>query len=150
MLKNIWGPSIWNLFHGISYNQTSDKYEDIQNAINIIVTVCYNLPCPICSQHAKVHLAKYSLTKINTRSKLKQFVYVFHNAVNKDLQKPQFPQEGLVIYETMDFNSILNQFFYVIKNIRTAGLTLYSFHREDIINRLRKYFIDNRHLYSLN
>ena len=150
MLKNIWGPSVWNLFHGISYHLNSDNYNDIQNAINIIVTVCYNLPCPICSEHAKAHLAKYSLHKINTRNKLRQFVYVFHNTVNKDLHKPQFPEENLVIYETMDFNTILNHFFYVIKNIRTAGLTLYSFHREEFIQRIRTYFLSNRHLYSLN
>ena len=110
MLKKIWGPSIWNLFHGMSYNLLSDIYEDIQNAINIIVTICYNLPCPICSQHAKVHLAKYSLSKINTRNKLKQFVFVFHNTINKDLHKPQFTQDGLVMYKSMDFNIILNQF----------------------------------------
>ena len=124
--------------------------QDIQNAINIIVTICYNLPCPICSQHAKVHLAKYSLSKINTRNKLKQFVFVFHNTINKDLHKPQFTQDGLVMYKSMDFNIILNQFFYVIKNIRTAGLTLYSFHRDDIIIRLRKYFIENRNIYLLD
>ena len=150
MLKKIWGPSIWNLFHCMSYNLISDKYDDIQKAINIIVTICYNLPCPICSQHAKVHLAKYSLHKIDTRNKLKQFVYIFHNTINKDLHKPEFPQDGLVMYETMDFNTILNQFFYVIKNIRTAGLTLYSFHRDDIIIRLRNYFIENRTIYLLD
>ena len=150
MLKNVWGPSIWNLFHGISYHLTSDKYEDIQAALNIIITVCYNLPCPICSQHAKIHLAKYTLSKINTRNKLRQFVFVFHNTVNKDLHKKQFSMDELVIYPSMDFNQILNHFFYVIKNIRTAGLTLYSFHRDDMISRLRNYFIANRVIYSLN
>lgn len=151
MSKIIWGPSIWNLFHCMSFDLKSENYDDIQNAINIIVTICYNLPCPICSEHAKKNLSKYNLKYINTVSKFRHFVFSLHNRVNQDLNKPLFDINDLnQKYENKNINIVLNNFFVTFRTIRTSGLTLYSFHRDELLKNVKNYFIKNKHLYSLN
>ena len=55
-----WAISTWHLFHFIG-EKISDKFyiENKEEIINMIKTICYNLPCPDCAGHATYYLNRY-------------------------------------------------------------------------------------------
>ena len=150
MSKKIWGPATWSLFHIIGEKIETNNYNDIQNAVEIIQIICGNLPCPDCSRDATTTLSKYNLKKISTKEDLKLFLYTFHNIVNKKLNKPVLETEKLdEIYIVMNFNQVLNNFFYIYNNIHGyKNMMLYSFHRKNLINQIKTYFLQNLHLFN--
>lgn len=150
MSKKIWGPATWRLFHIIGEKIETNNYNDIQKAVEIIQIICGNLPCPDCSRDATATLSKYNLKKISTKEDLKLFLYTFHNIVNKKLNKPIFERENLdEIYREMNFNQVLNNFFYIYNNIHGyKNMMLYSFHRKNLINQIKTYFLQNLQLFN--
>ena len=49
----VWGNNIWYLFHTIAYKIKEDEFNNIkQDLFYIVKTICQNLPCPECSEHA--------------------------------------------------------------------------------------------------
>ena len=150
MAKKIWGPATWSLFHIIGEKIETNNYNDIQNALKIIQIICNNLPCPDCTRDAIATLSKYNLKKIVSKEDLKLFLYMFHNIVNKKLNKPIIENEQLdEIYRNMNFNNVLNNFFYIYNNIHGyKNMMLYSFHRKNLIQQIKMYFIENLHLFN--
>ena len=53
-----------------------------QYLYNMIMTICINLPCPICATHAKDYLSKRRFSSIQSKEELKEFFFQFHNYVN--------------------------------------------------------------------
>jgi hypothetical protein len=150
MAKKIWGPATWRLFHIIGEKIETNNYTDIQNAVSIVQMICGNLPCPDCSRDATFILSKYNLKKITTKEELKLFLYTFHNIVNKKLNKPILEKEELdIMYKEMNFNQVLNNFFYIYNNIHGyKNMMLYSFHRKNLIINIKNYFLQNLHLFN--
>lgn len=150
MTKKIWGPATWRLFHIIGEKIETNDYNDIQNAVRIIRLICSNLPCPDCANDATSILSKYNLKTISSKEELKLFLYTFHNIVNKKLNKPLYETEELnILYKNMNFNQVLNNFFYIYNNIHGyKNMMLYSFHRKNLIIEIKNYFIQNLHLFN--
>ena len=55
--------------------------------LQIIKDICHNLPCPHCRHHAAVYMRSINVKHINSREKIKDMFFTFHNAVNKRLKK---------------------------------------------------------------
>jgi hypothetical protein len=51
--------------------------------IRILIQICNNLPCPECSQHAKIFWSKVNINNLKNKSDLINILFVFHNVVNK-------------------------------------------------------------------
>ena len=53
MKKSVWGPCIWKTLHILTI-KLKDEYVDVQikELKEIIIHICNNLPCPLCSSHA--------------------------------------------------------------------------------------------------
>jgi hypothetical protein len=79
-----WGPAVWFLFHTISIKIREDRFQSIRlELLNHIYSISTNLPCPICSQHAKEYLNGINFNTIQTKSDLQKMLWAFHNEVNK-------------------------------------------------------------------
>ena len=77
MSYKIWGNTIWYLFHGMA-EKLRPEYDEFSIEIaNMINKICIILPCEDCSNHAKITIKKCNLKSINTREKLKDFVWKF-------------------------------------------------------------------------
>lgn len=153
MSKQIWGNITWKLFHCFTIKINDDAtYHQIQECIDIIKSICRNLPCPICSQDASVLLRQVNTKLIKNKEEFIHFVYVFHNKVNYKLKKPMFNKELLFqTYDSMSFNQVLNDFFRIYTNMKhNSNMMLYSFHRNLIVKVTREYLLKNRSLYGLN
>ena len=89
--KEIWGSSVWNLFHTIAHKIREDKFLfHKSNIIYIIENICNTLPCPDCSKDASAMLKKVDFAQINNKADFKLLMFNFHNAINTKLKKPLF------------------------------------------------------------
>jgi hypothetical protein len=79
--KMIWGEPTWFFLHTIAHKVRDFNAVRVQ-LLGIIYQVCTNLPCPMCSQHAKTYLDSINFNTIQTREQLKQMLFTFHNVVN--------------------------------------------------------------------
>jgi len=95
-----WGEPTWYFFHTfiekISANFYTNNYKE---CIELYETICNNLPCPICKVHAVNYLKKHNVKNMNTKTKMKIFLFQFHNSVNKRLKKSVYPEEILEQYK---------------------------------------------------
>ena len=144
MGKSQWGPPIWNFFHTLAENVKEDHFQTIgPQLISQIIQICHNLPCPECTQHAKLFWSRTKLGTIKTKTDLKNVLFVFHNSVNQRTNKPQFKYDDLDIYKTRHVLRAFN-FFYV--NFNTNGnmtLLTESFHRRRLLTSLKKWLSIN-------
>jgi len=151
MSKKQWGPPTWSLLHCIALKakdtMTSSQLEE---AKRLIVRIIQNLPCPICSGHAQTYLNRHPFQSVNTLSKLKMYLFDFHNEVNVRTEKPKITyEEHLLIYESMSFSSVLTNMLSTYRNMGNTNVTmmLYSFHRQTMLKDLHRYFHSNAYLY---
>tara|TARA_A100001015_G_scaffold321046_1_gene449823 strand:+ start:1117 stop:1578 length:462 start_codon:yes stop_codon:yes gene_type:complete len=91
MNKNKWGPIIWNFIHVLSYKIKNDCFsKQRKNLIDIIRILFSNLPCPYCSQHARKLLKQSNMKYIVDKESFIDYLFAFHNNVNKRLKKEIF------------------------------------------------------------
>ena len=118
--KEMWGNTIWYLFHSLAYKIKEDKFEfHKNNIIFIIKTICNTLPCPDCSKDATSMLNKIDFNTIKNKNDLKMFFFNFHNAINAKLNKPLFSYESLdTKYSNVNIDALYNN-LSIIYNINT-------------------------------
>lgn len=94
--KMKWGSAVWFFFHTLSVKIKEAEFQRIKSELlNHIYTVCTHLPCPICSDHAKLYLKGINFNAIQTKTQLIDFFFQFHNTVNQRKNYPSFPREDL-------------------------------------------------------
>jgi hypothetical protein len=147
--KMTWGEPTWFLLHTIAEKISEQEFQARRTDIlNIIYTICTNLPCHICSDHAK----EYLTTKVNfrsggvrTRTDLKQVLFQFHNTVNQRKNYPIFTQDQLnEKYARANVKNIVYNFFANFqdksKNPKKLSNELY---RSRIVLQLKEWFKEN-------
>ena len=134
--QQMWGNTIWFLFHSILYKINQDDFLKVKkDIIFVIINVCNNLPCPECREDASNVLKKINLDNINDKNELEKFIFNFHNHVNKKLNKKEFKFEDLKIYEKANINGIIHN-FNLIYNV--PQLMSESFHRTYILPKINE------------
>ena len=112
--KMKWGEPTWFLFHTLACKVKEDCFQKIRgDLLNHIYSICANLPCPMCANHAMEYMKNINFNTIRTKQDLIDMLYVFHNAVNKKKNYPQFPHEDLNSkYSTAVTKNIIFNFLY--------------------------------------
>ncbi len=127
---------------------TRDQLEQVKQ---LIQTIVQNLPCPICSTHARNYVNKIQFKNIRTLAELRTSLWDFHNSVNVRTNKPQITfEEHLLLYQRMDFSVVLQHFLQTYHHIGNTAVTmmLYSFHRQTMIKKVKQYFQHNAYLFT--
>jgi hypothetical protein len=154
--KTYWSSITWLFLHTFPLTFTDDFYNNNKKTIlNLIYSICVNVPCPICSKHARMHLNKYNYFHENINKNKEDLilnVFHFHNIVNTSLSKPLFNKNLLNAYNNLDFIEIYNEWMtkYTINiinlklynqkiNVNNIRNTIKQF-----INKNLKYLIINR------
>jgi hypothetical protein len=150
MSPNTWGPPTWIFLHTLAAKIKEDSFPIIgPNLILLIIQICYNLPCPECSQHARQFWAKVKTANIKNKTDLINLLFVFHNMVNKRKRLPPFKYVDLQYYLTRNVIETHNQF---AKNFNTKGnmnLINESFHRDRMLLSLRTWLMNNLRFFNL-
>jgi hypothetical protein len=94
--KMKWGEPTWFLFHTLAYKIKDENFQKIRaELMDIIYSICANLPCPMCAGHAVEYLKSNNYAMIRTKQDLINMLYKFHNEVNKKKGFSIFPYEEL-------------------------------------------------------
>lgn len=137
-----WSTITWTLLHIFPKALTQDFYnQHRENILNLLYEICVNVPCPICSKHARHNLGKYNFfhKSINkTPEDLANNIFKFHNEVNKMLGKPLFDASHLKQYDDLDFIEVYTEWSdrYSIK-----GRDLRMTSHKQGVNRAKSDFI---------
>ncbi len=96
-----WGRITWIFFHAFAEKIDATFFEkNIDACLNIITTICQNLPCPICTVHANTFLRKYKIKQlVKTKDDFKRYLFSFHNHANVITKKASPKIDILSIYE---------------------------------------------------
>ena len=143
-----WGKLTWGLFHTIAEQLQEPK--EFNNIKKLVETICQNLPCPHCRDHAKIYLKKKTLDKyVKTRNDLKMYLYEFHNVVNVRTKKKIQPIQILDQYSKINLFNLLNMWAKYFKIFQITPYTIKEHSdREKVKGQVYKYV--NNYLHKLN
>lgn len=90
------GEPTWYMLHCLAEKVKDEVFPSIRlELLNIIYTICANLPCPDCANHASEYLKNINYKMIQTKEQLKNILFSFHNMVNAKKNMSIFPREQL-------------------------------------------------------
>jgi hypothetical protein len=141
-----WGPPTWLYLHTMAEKVKDTSFQQIRKDLfRIIYTICTNLPCPMCSNHAKEYLSKINVESIRTKNDLKQFLFVFHNSVNTRKGLKLFSYLDLdETYSKGDYIAITNNFMkFFQEKSRNIHLIADEMHKQRIVKLVQQWIIDN-------
>jgi hypothetical protein len=141
-----WGPAIWFLLHTLSVKIREDRFQSIRvELLNHIYSICTNLPCPICSEHAKGYLNGINFNTIQTKDDLKKMLWAFHNEVNQRKGYPFFSFEQINDkYSVAVTNNIIVYFMtHFSDRARSAKLLADDLIRAQLCKVLKEWFNNN-------
>ena len=98
----VWGPFFWHTIHIVALGYPIEpSYADKKAAKEFYESMQFVVPCPVCREHFKEHLAKHPITPhLDRRKDLFRWTVVLHNAVNQTLQKPLLTEQEVLTYYT--------------------------------------------------
>lgn len=142
----IWGAPIWTLFHTLAEKTTDETFAIVgKDIVDIISKICNNLPCPSCTEHATDYMLKNKFNNINSRDALREFLFKFHNDVNKRKNVPLLEIGELSdMYAEKEIVLVIRNFMNAFKDKHfSIRMIANDFHRNRVINYLSVWFNSN-------
>ena len=149
--KVIWGEPVWFLLHTLAEKVKPESFSIIKKELlQNIYTICTNLPCPDCSNHAKIYLDDIRFLNILTRDDLKNALFEFHNSVNIRKGYPLFNRAELDSkYKIAITKNIIIHFMNHFQDkYRSPKLISSDLYRSRIAEMLKQWFNKNLHYFN--
>jgi hypothetical protein len=89
MVRYAWSAPLWESFHYLSAN-CKDNINEINKVKTIIIKFIYIIPCITCKTHAINYMKAKPFNTIDTKKKMRIYMFVFHNYV-KTIRVHQSP-----------------------------------------------------------
>lgn len=144
-MTKIWGKHFWIFMHSLAECVSEKCYSaNKQEICSIYNSICSNLPCPDCTKHATRYIkGKLNANVLNTKDKLKSFLFTFHNDVNRRLRKPKFTDFHM--YEKAKLTIIYKNFeYYFSKNYTPNAGFHNNFHKRLAMEKIREFIKKNK------
>jgi hypothetical protein len=144
--KMKWGEPTWFLFHTMAHKIKEEHFNDLKlDILTIITTICNNLPCPNCANHATEYMKRVNYNSIKTKQDLKNLFFQFHNEVNSRKGFPLFPFEQLDEKYSKALTKNIIQHFMVFFQDKHKSIHMIAndMHRARISNNLKQWFNKN-------
>ena len=140
--KMKWGEPTWILFHTLAEKVNENTFSQIRvELLNTIYSICANLPCPDCAEHATTYLNGINFRTIQTKEQLKYMLYTFHNIVNAKKGVELFPIAQLDKYSQMNLINVIYTFIpYLQDKSNSIRMIANDFHRTRMVSQLKIWF----------
>ena len=151
MKKSEWGNAVWYLLHTLSYKLKDEYSSETSVLYSHINSICNNLPCPDCQDHAASVLSMTNKrTVTGSKEALIHFLHTFHNMVNKKIKKPEFSREALnEKYSRANTHRVISHFIQIMSsNMNNEKLMMNSFRRQNYMNSFVMYIKQNGYKYN--
>lgn len=150
--KMKWGEPTWVLFHCLAEKVKEEYFFQIrEELLSTIYSICANLPCPDCAEHASAYMNGINYKTIQTKEQLKYMLYSFHNTVNI--------KKGYSIFSISELDNKYSQMnlIQVIYNFmphfqdksKSIRMIANDFHRSRLAVQLKKWFNSNIRFFDL-
>ncbi len=151
MKKKVWGNAVWLLFHTLAEKIKPEFKAELPVIVSHISGICNNLPCPDCQQHASTIMAQTNVASITvSKEALIDFVWKFHNYVNKRTQATLYPKESLETYKRANTMNVIKNFISIMSATSNNEKTmLFGFHRALYIKTFIEYINKNIYKYDM-
>lgn len=146
-----WGPPTWRFIHTLAHKIHDDHFAELGPVlVSFIVQICHTLPCPDCAQHAREFWKSTPAGATESKQKLINVLYVFHNRVNSRRGTPLFKYEELQRYREIQFIPCYNNFArnFVVRG-GNPNLIAESMRRAMMMRELRKWLFNNIRAFNL-
>ena len=146
-----WGKPTWTLLHILAEKIKPEYFSMIKADIfSNIFTICNNLPCPSCAEHATKYISALNFNIITNKEQLKDVLFRFHNEVNLRKGYRQFAKEDLnVTYSSKNTIAVINEFMiHFDKKNMSSKMTANNFHRSRAVYKLKNWFIQNLQFFN--
>ena len=150
LTKEEWGNATWYLFHTLAYKLKDERIDILPLVIDFIITICNQLPCPDCKEHAQRYLKIRNIKNIKSKNELVEYLFNFHNIVNNNLNKPIFTLEQCnELYNRAKTDYIIRYFMNIMKkSTGNMNLMMNSFARQTISDKLINFIKNNRDAFN--
>lgn len=149
MSKQEWGNSTWFLFHGLATKIKPEYPDEYKHILKMFISTCSHLPCPDCKMHAVETNNSANLKKINSNKALKDYLWQFHNRVNRRLHKPFFSMEQHdKMYSTVKILMLIQPFHSALTARVPSALMMEAFHRKRQVTEVINYIKNNIHKFN--
>ena len=149
MSINKWGPAVWLLFHTIVEKiKEPDNTRLCRELFYQIKNICKFLPCPDCASHATSNLANVNISRINSKTDLKQILFIFHNSVNIRKKKALFSIDELNKYSRANLSMVIYNFKMNYNSTRNMKLMGDTFQRTLVISQFDQWLKINKNYLS--
>ncbi len=146
--KMKWGEPVWFILHTLSYKIKNESFMLLRaELLKHIYTICTNLPCPDCSNHAKNYLGGINFNIIRTKSDLINMLFEFHNSVNRRKGVVEFPREQFDSkYSTANTQSMMAYFIQAFMDKHASPRMIADdMYRARLTHTIKTWFINNQH-----
>jgi len=146
-----WGEPTWFLFHTLSEKIKDESFASLKpELIQLIYSICTNLPCPDCSNHAKAYLDKINFNMIQNKEQLINMFFVFHNSVNNRKGYPLFKYDELreKYSKAITINIIQNFLVTFSQKNKNVHMIANDMYRKRILNTITGWFDKNIQSFS--
>jgi hypothetical protein len=150
MKKKDWGNAVWYLFHTLAEKLKPEFVSELPVLFSQISGICNNLPCPDCQQHATQIILRSNAAHItSSKENLINYLWSFHNSVNKRTGAAEFTKESLDMYKKAITQNVVQHFINIMnENLRSERAMLYTFHRQKFIKGFKQYISENANKYN--
>jgi len=151
MKKKDWGNAVWFLFHTLAEKIKPEHTEELIVIVSHITNICNNLPCPDCKTHASRVMVQVNKKEIaSSKEALIDFLWRFHNDVNKRTKTELYTKEALEKYKTANTANVIKNFIQIMsKTSNNQKTMLNSFHRDLYIKKFIEYINKNIQKYNI-
>ena len=144
--KMKWGQPTWFLFHALAQKVREEHFQKVRKELlDIIYTICTNLPCPDCASHATKYISAINFNRIQTKEQLKDMLFIFHNTVNERKGFPMFNRGDLdAKYAAANLVPIIQNFIVHFRDKHASiHMIANDMHRARLSNTLIQWFQNN-------
>lgn len=148
----LWGAPTWYFFHTLAEKIKPEYFETNKNILfNTIKSVCYNLPCPSCAQHATQYINKIDFNTIKSKDDFIMLFFNFHNELNKRKNKPTFLYDELrEKYKKANLINIVNHFLYYYRmEHHVVRMMADDMHRKKSSKNILEWLHSNIHIFEI-